>query len=315
VGRTKLKQSKTGAMERRRERRSAFPSVTLHPLFILTGIWYSLTGELFTFLSSCLVALQHECAHAFAAARLGYSLNRIVLMPYGAVIDGDLQGLRFKDEAFVAVCGPLCNLCTAAFFVAVWWFFPDAYAYTDTAFYASVAIALCNLLPAYPLDGGRILHAALCRLYLKKDPRGVCAQAKAKRVCRIVSMVVAGLLLTAFALTLRSAVNFSLLAFGVFLAFGAFGNKNKDTVYEKLDLSFKTDFKKGVEVRRVAIRGDMPIKDILPFISRDGYLVLEVYNLSGERVFEISQNEFSELFLQAETPYMSVFSLKTAQKR
>ncbi|MBO7297673.1 MAG: hypothetical protein J6U60_01345, partial [Clostridia bacterium] len=61
------------------------PRLTLHPLFIAVGVWYCFTGELFLFLLSCLVALQHECAHAFAAAKLGYKLNKIVLMPYGAV--------------------------------------------------------------------------------------------------------------------------------------------------------------------------------------------------------------------------------------
>ena len=96
---------------------------------------------------SCLVAVQHECAHAFAAAKLGYKLNKIVLMPFGAVIDGDMRGITFKDEIFVAICGPLCNLITAAFFVAVWWFAPTMYAFTDTAFYSSLAIALVNLLP------------------------------------------------------------------------------------------------------------------------------------------------------------------------
>ena len=125
------------------------------------GAWYAFTGELFLFLMSCLVALQHECAHAFAAAKLGYKLNRIVLMPFGAVIDGDLRGISLKDEIYVAICGPLCNLVTAAFFVAVWWCYPATYPYTDSACYSSLTVALVNLIPAYPLDGGRILKCAL----------------------------------------------------------------------------------------------------------------------------------------------------------
>ena len=59
-------------------------SIRLHPLFFATGLVYCFTGELFSFLLSCVVALQHECAHAFAAAKLGYKLNAVVLMPYGA---------------------------------------------------------------------------------------------------------------------------------------------------------------------------------------------------------------------------------------
>ena len=78
------------------------PLFRLHPLFLIVGIWYACTGELFLFLLSALVAIQHECAHAFASARLGYKLNKIVLMPFGAIIDGDLQGISFKDEILVA---------------------------------------------------------------------------------------------------------------------------------------------------------------------------------------------------------------------
>jgi stage IV sporulation protein FB len=129
-------------------------------LFFIVGIVYAFTGGLPLFLMSCLVALQHECAHAFSASKLGYRLNKIVLMPFGAVIDGDLSGLSNKDEISIALCGPLCNLITAGFFVALWWCFPITYAYTDVACYVSLTIALVNLLPAYPLDGGRILLMA-----------------------------------------------------------------------------------------------------------------------------------------------------------
>ena len=140
--------------------------VRLHPLFLLLGVWYAVKGELFLFLLNTLVALQHECAHAFAAAKLGYTLRKIVLMPYGAIIDGDLSGISFKDELFVAICGPLCNLLTALFVLALWWLAPTMYAFTDVAYYSSLAIALLNLLPAYPLDGGRILRCLLAAHYL-----------------------------------------------------------------------------------------------------------------------------------------------------
>jgi hypothetical protein len=45
--------------------------VTLHPAFFLAGVFYSLTGDLPVFLMTAIIALEHELAHAFAAARLG----------------------------------------------------------------------------------------------------------------------------------------------------------------------------------------------------------------------------------------------------
>lgn len=288
----------------------------LHPLFWLVGVWYCFKGELFLFLMSCLVAVQHECAHAFAAAKLGYKLNRIVLMPFGAVIDGDLRDISFKDEAFVAICGPLCNLVTALFFGALWWFAPDLYAYTDTAFYSSLAIALVNLLPAYPLDGGRILYCALARGFAKMQAEQAKAEARAKRVCRVLTLAFAALFLAVFFLSVaQGSANITLLAFGGFLLLGAFGNKERDAVYGKIDFSYKDALKKGVEMRRVAVLDTCPIKDALRYLARGSYLVLEVYDENERRLFELPQNEFSAWFLQAETPYTPLKTLYEMQKR
>ncbi len=293
--------------EGRKSRRS--PSffknrLRLHPLFLLVGVWYACTGELFLFLLSTLVALQHECAHAFAAAKLGYKLNAVVLMPYGAVIDGDLHGISLKDELTVALWGPLCNLVTAFFFAALWWFFPATYPFTDTAYYASLAIALVNLLPAYPLDGGRVMKCLLTRAFLQKNPNAQKAEGKARAVCRVFSLLLGGVFIALFGLRLfYETPNFTLLAFGFFLIFGALGNKNKIAAYEKMQLPLAPSLERGAEVKRVAIAASCPVKDALRFLSRGRYLVLEVYDERGFRLFDLPQNELSRLFTLANTPY------------
>lgn len=290
----------------------------LHPLFLLFGVWYAFKGELMLFVLSCLVALQHECAHAFAAAKLGYTLNKIVLMPFGAVIDGDLQHLAYKDELQVAVSGPLCNLITAAFFAAVWWFFPVTYAYTDTAYYSSLAIATINLLPAYPLDGGRVLRCLLIRAFSKKYADLHIAAQKAERVCKGVTFALAFALSAVFVLAcVRGIYNISLLVFALFLLFGALGNKQK-AAYERLNFACTSPLKNGLVLRRVAVLSSCPIKDALKFITRGEYLVLEVYESGGQKVFELAQNELADWFLHCSTPYDSleeVRALVNEQKR
>ncbi len=305
--------------ERRAVRRSsffrAFRLFRMHPAFLLVGVWYACTGELFLFALSTLVAVQHECAHAFASAKLGYRLNAIILMPFGAVLDGDMQGISLKDEIFVAACGPLCNLLTAIFFVALWWFVPTMYAFTDVVFYSSLAIALVNLLPAYPLDGGRIFKCILTRALSKKLPKTGDAAKIAKRVCRIFTLCFSLAFFIVFAiLYAQNAFNFSLLTFGFFLLFGAFGNRDKTAVYEKMDFSFPPALKKGVEIRRVAILESCPIKDAFRFLSRESYLVLEVYDERERKLFELPQNQLSRLFLLAETPYQTLRNLYEGQK-
>ncbi len=276
-------------------------------------MYYAFRGELFLFFLSTLVALQHECAHAFAAAKLGYKLNRIVLMPFGAVIDGDLKNVSLKDEILVALWGPLCNLLTAIFFVALWWFAPTMYAFTDTACYSSLSIALVNLLPAYPLDGGRILQCALAKLFQSKTAREDLAERKARRVCKTLTLSLSLVLLLLFVLKqMDGEGNFSLLTFSLFLLFGGLGGKN--TAYEKLSFSYFPDLKRGVELRRVAISAACPVKDAIRFFAKGYYLVFEVYE--GEKhLFDLSQNQFNDLFSLSRTPYESLSVLWDRQNQ
>lgn len=287
-----------------RKNRSSF--FRLHPLFLVMGGYYAIKGELFLFVLSTLVAIEHELAHAFAAARLGYKLNKIVLLPFGAVIDGDMRG-TFKDEIIVALWGPLCNLLTALFFASIWWFEPTMYAFTDTAYFSSLSIALVNLIPAYPLDGGRVLQCSLSLLFSKgKADKGV-AERKAKRICKGITFTCSALLFLAFIVQIFMGIyNLSLCVFALFLFFGGLGNKDKDAVYEKMDFSVQTLLKKGVIIRRIAIFKDCPVKDILRFIVRGEYLVLEVYDEKEEKILELPQNEFAKIFSQTATPYTPI---------
>lgn len=287
----------------------------LHPCFLLVGMWYCFKGELFLFLISCLVAIQHECAHAFAAAKLGYKLNKIVLMPFGAMIDGDLHNVSLKDEMVIALYGPLCNLFTAAFFASIWWFSPDTYAFTDTACYTSLAIALINFLPAYPLDGGRILRCALSHAFLKRYAESSVAERKAKTVCTLISLCIAFLALGVFiASIVRKTPNLSLLPFASFLLIGSIGNKNDPSAYEKIDYSYANAIKKGIELRRIAIFERCPIKDVLRYVTRGSYLVLEVYDDNERKLFELPQNEFAEYFQRAPSPYTAIGDLYPQKK-
>lgn len=283
--------------------------ISLHPLFVIVGLIYALQGDLFLFLLNCLIALQHELAHAFASAKLGYTMRKIVLMPFGAVLEGDLAGITLKDEIVVALYGPLCNLFTAFLFGSIWWFHPTMYAFTDTVFYVSLSVALINLLPAYPLDGGRILRACLTRAFLKNNPDSLRAERKAYNVCKIISLVFGALVLLigATSFFLKNG-NLSTCIFGIFLLVGAYGAKPVSS-YEKCNFSNKNALKKGVEVRRIAVAGTQTLKDVFRFLQAGTFLVLDVYAEDETLSFSLTQNELHEAFLHAEGPYVQLNEL------
>ncbi len=274
----------------KRDLKTGARTLKVHPLFLLLGVYYAFTGELLLFLVSTIVALEHELAHAMAAEKRGFKLNRVVLMPYGAVIDGDLSDCPLKSEIAVAIAGPLCNFLTAAGFVALWWLFPASYPYTDTACYISFWTAVVNLLPAYPLDGGRVLSAWLYKSVGEK---------KAVRIRRGVSLLISMFLSLAFvALWVNRGFEIGMLLFCVFLLIGAFGSGG-DARYEKISFSLKDAFDRGVEVKRVAVLESCFVRRAIGFLEKGKYLILDVYSEKEEKRCEIGQNELSDLFLRS----------------
>lgn len=232
------------------------------------------TGRLLEYLAAVIAALEHECAHSFAARRYGYSLDKIVLMPYGAVVSGDISGIGRKEEIAVLLAGPLANLFTGLFFVALWWLYPECYPFTDTAAYVSFSLFFVNLLPAWPLDGGRILHTLLRPIGKKR----------AKIVCTALTAVTAAAVLGYFVYSCFSMPAFTALAFSLLLIVGVFGGGAYGPV------RFERDFSKGVEERRVALSSDRTLRDALRYLREDKYLVLVLFK-GDEFLGELPEEE------------------------
>lgn len=251
--------------------------LSVHPLFFLAGIVSAFTGSLLWFLSACIAAIEHECAHAFAARRFGFSLDKIVLMPYGAVISGDISGLTPKQEAIVCLAGPLANLATGLLFVALWWLFPEIYPYTEAAASVSFSLFLVNLLPAHPLDGGRLLCIALRPLGKKK----------ARIVRTVITLLTAAGILGYFVYTCFSEPNFTAFAFGIMLAAGAFGGGG----YSRIRFSRRKSFLRGVEEKRIAVSADRSLRELFRFLREDRYVVFVLYE-NEEFLGEVSETEY-----------------------
>lgn len=223
-----------------------------------------------------LAALEHECAHAFAARKFGYTLDKIVLMPYGAAIKGDLGGISPKEEIWVCLSGPLVNAATAALFVALWWLFPETYPYTDVAAYVCFSLFAVNLLPAYPLDGGRLLLALLRPLGDKKR----------RAIAAVFTLLTAAALIGLFIASCFSAPNYSVLLFAVLLLAGGTGGGS----YRRIVFSREKSFTRGVEERRIALSADRTVGYAVRFLREDKYTVFELFR--GEEYYgELPEEE------------------------
>ena len=116
----------------------------------------------------------HELGHAWAARRAGLGVRSIVLLPIGGVTlldESARQPSTVAQEIRLALSGPIVNLGMAAgaaaiapqnLFAPPWL---DGAHLLRTLVWINVFLGLFNLLPAYPLDGGRVLRALFLRRY------------------------------------------------------------------------------------------------------------------------------------------------------
>lgn len=245
---------------------------SVHPLFFVVGFYYALTGRIFVFLIYAFTAVIHETGHSVAAGKAGYRLNKITLTPFGAVASGNIEGLKFYDELFIAAAGPAVNLFTGLLFVAFWWMFPETYAFTDLAAEANFVLAAVNLIPAYPLDGGRIL-SALLSIKLGEN--------KAAKICKIIGVLLSLLLVAGFIYTVFYTPNVSLLIFAVFVFVGAL-DRGKENKYVKITSAFDKDrLRRGVPIKRQAVSKDVTLKTLVKLTDSNALNEIDVYD--GDR--------------------------------
>jgi Zn-dependent protease len=157
--------------------------VKIHATFLLIVAWVAFshwlssrtlagtaTGVAFV-LSLFACVLLHEFGHALAARRYGIATRDITLLPIGGVARLERMPDQPRQELWVALAGPAVNLVIAAALLA--WLVARAAmepvgsltltsgSFAERLLVANVFLVLFNLLPAFPMDGGRVLRALL----------------------------------------------------------------------------------------------------------------------------------------------------------
>ncbi len=218
--------------------------IELHLFFILFILAFLLLSPMLALLLILIFffVTLHELAHSIVAIRNKIKVRKIILLPIGGMAMVESTDIKPITEIKMSLAGPLLNIIFVYVCIVIAYVFSvplgtwlvQFFDPTQTfnlplpelilfySFYANLILGVFNLfLPAFPLDGGRILRALLA---LKMD------YIKASRIAKNISLVLAGILfMVSF---LYGEIWIMIISF--FIAFGAVAEFNSMIVHKTL---------------------------------------------------------------------------------
>ncbi len=158
--------------------------------FLLLGFFFLMLGVkgLVLILGVFLFVTIHELCHSIAAAHFGIKVKRITLLPIGGVASMSETPAKAHQELIIAIAGPLSNLAIVVIFYYPLYLllgrevllyplqvitgqakYTGSFNVIAHIYWINLVLAVFNMLPAFPMDGGRALRALLSyRMGFKK---------------------------------------------------------------------------------------------------------------------------------------------------
>ena len=235
--------------------------------FLLLILTCAITQKI-VFLVNYIIALMlHELAHLYVAIKRGYSLKQFKISMFGVSVELN-ENVYDQDSFAINIAGPMFNLFICVLCLALYYLFPATYVILNTFCLANLVLALFNLLPVYPLDGGKIFRGLI----------------KNNKTYKILSLIMRGLLCVIFiCLFIVSGItkfNWFYLLMAVFFAFSF---EKKTPAYSL----FKTRKLKKIErVSLIKISEDLKLYEILKLIKTHHYSIFYCGSLKTKYIDE-----------------------------
>lgn len=252
--------------------------VKFQPLFALycfVCIYFNWFNKIFFYV---ITVTLHEYGHYFVARHYGYKIDSLIYSLSGAGITTK-EEFANKDEIKIAIAGPLVNIFLMLIIVCLWWIFPLSYLYTYDFLVCNIVVMFFNMLPIYPLDGGRILMAWVTRKTFNKD-RFIKIN---KALCLLLSLIFFAL----FILSIFFAFNLNLLIISTFLAISAI-SCNKNTYYDKIQILNKKSSNTPLEVKTFRVSVDNE-KNLIKYLNKNYITVFQ--NEKDGKVYTITEDD------------------------
>ncbi|PZE19998.1 Zn-dependent protease [Paenibacillus xerothermodurans] len=225
------------------------------------------------------IVLVHEIGHVMAAKNYGWRVKEVQLLPFGgvAVVD-ELGSVPVKQEIIVALAGPLQNVWMILAAYVLKWAGVISHDWATYFIEANMLIALFNLLPILPLDGGKILQS--CLTLWQPYYRAIALSSALSLVCSCL------LIILSLLHVLRGGIQMNLLIIGLFLLYSNWYS-HKNLTYHFMRFLINRDtavaplIDKGTLAQPIIVNGRMKVSDIVRLFVRDKYHLVYVLDERG----------------------------------
>ncbi len=225
-------------------------------------------GQFFILL---ILVILHELCHILTARFYGAECREVVVTPVGLCAKINIENMSFFQKLVVIFSGPLFNI----FFGII------------TGSMASIMLGLFNLLPVYPLDGGRILSYSMGYIF---------GTLRANRYVMSISMGICYAIMAAGIIQIALFYfNFTILAIAVFLL-----NVNKKEA-QALTYSFYKALihkpnNRALKLRSVMVNKNTNLKTVIYRLGTDYYTML--YVRDKDIIGEISEDKIQSFIIK-----------------
>jgi stage IV sporulation protein FB len=257
-------------------------------IFLLPGVAIA-AGYTYEYLVVFLSILLHEAGHITVAHFFGGRVHSLTILPIGINASISEGNTRKSDAAAVNLAGPVVNLLIFFICLVINKIFRLDNSLLNLIMNSNILLAVFNLMPVLPLDGGRVLR---CIIEDRKGWRYAYHVSKRLSIFLAVAVIILGIIQI-----IANHHNFSLLIIGFYMVFFLNSGKTeavflnmKRIVYRRMRF-----LKKGVyEARQLAVLKTMHVGEVLKYMDFDRFHTFLVVDENLKVVSTLTEQEIMD---------------------
>ncbi len=233
----------------------------------------------------------HELAHYFIVLKLGVESEKLKVHLLGARLEINyFDELELREKLFICFAGPLFNLIIALLYFIFYRFFPlNEYIYSTIEI--NLVLCIFNLLPIYPLDGGKIVEALLERRFLF---------AKVNKILSMLSYIfgVGFILLSISAMIILNRINLTSLLAGIFILYLSYNERRKVMYIIMGDITKKRERlinKKYIDSRITSVYCEQDMINLLRLIDKNKFNIFYILDDEMNLLYILKENEVIDI--------------------